>query len=143
MRSTVFGLSMMLALSVHAAELDLLPLGPPELSTRLGAAPAGSLYDTASGETVDLATVAARMAEADVVLLGEEHTSMDQKILHAELLEAMAATGRSLVLAMEFFQRDDAETLERWGRGELDDRALLDATGWYDRGSYRWSATSG
>lgn len=63
---------------------------------------------------------------------------MDQKLLHARIVEAIAATGRPTVLAMEFFQRSDREALDAWGRGEIDDRGLLEATAWYERGTYRW-----
>ena len=63
---------------------------------------------------------------------------MDQKILHAQIVEKMAATGRPIVLAMEFFQRSDGAALDRWVRGQIDDRGLLEESGWYDRGGYRW-----
>jgi uncharacterized iron-regulated protein len=121
-----------------AAELDLLPLGAAELAHELGSAAAGTVVDTGSGELVELDELARRLAAADVVLLGEEHTAMDQKLLHARIVDAIAATGRPTVLAMEFFQRGDRDALEAWRRGETDDRGLLEATAWYERGSYRW-----
>ncbi len=121
-----------------ATELDMLPLGDVELEYRLGSADSGSFYDTANGVPVEIDELVARFAEADVVLLGEEHTAMEQKLLQAEIVEGMAAVGRPIVLAMEFFQRSDNAVLDRWVRGEIDDRELLEATGWYDRGGYRW-----
>lgn len=138
MRSSTLVLALVLPALAAASELDMLPLGDPELAYQLGSAEAGSISDTAAGVAVDLGELAARFAEADVVLLGEEHTAMDQKLLHAELVEAMAETGRTIVLAMEFFQRDDRDALDSWVRGEIDERELLEQTGWYDRGGYRW-----
>ncbi|HSL18585.1 MAG TPA: ChaN family lipoprotein [Methylomirabilota bacterium] len=134
----VLVLTLLLPAFVAASELDTLPLGDPDLAFELGSAPAGALYDSAGEATLELEAAVERMAGAHVVLLGEGHTSLDQKLLHARLLEGLAAGGRPLVLAMEFFQRDDRDALAAWGRGELDDRALLEATGWYDRGGYRW-----
>ena len=136
----VLFLVVMIALPVLAAasELDVLPLGDVGGAFELGSASPGEFYDAERGVTVDLETMAGRMASADVVLLGEEHTAMDQKVLHADLLDAMAASGGKLVLAMEFFQRDDREALDRWIGGEIDERQLLEETGWYDRGGYRW-----
>jgi len=113
-------------------------LGDASLAYELGSAEVGSIFDTADNTTVEIEELASRLAEADVVLLGEEHTSMDQKLLHARLVEGMAATGKSIVLAMEFFQRDDNELLGRWARGEIGEQELLEEAGWYDRGGYRW-----
>lgn len=138
MRIMIISLMAVLPALAAATELDVLPLGNPESAFVLGSAGAGEFFDSASGEVVDLQKMADRMASAHVVLLGEEHTAMDQKLFHAELFEAIAMTGRKLVLAMEFFQRDDAAALDRWTRGEVDERGLLQEAGWYDRGGYRW-----
>jgi len=137
MRHVLF-LALLLPVAAAASELDMLPLGDPELALEIGSAPAGAVYDCNLGEPVELEAAVTRMAAAQVVLLGEEHTSMDQKLLQARVLEGLAATGRSLVLAMEFFERADRAALEAWVKGEVDDRGLLEATDWYDRGSYRW-----
>ena len=138
MRKVILGLVLMLSSIAVATELDMLPLGDSELANKLGSTEAGLVFDAANDATVDLDDLAVRFAEADVVLLGEEHTAMDQKLLHAQIVEAMAATGRPIVLAMEFFQRSDDAALDRWVRGEIDDRHLLEEAGWYDRGGYRW-----
>ena len=141
MRAVLIGLAVTCATVSVASELDLLPLGPTELAYEQGSATAGTFFDTAAAGTVELDELITRLARADVVLLGEEHTALDQKLLQAQLVDGIAATGRRVVLAMEFFQRDDREALEKWVAGELDDRGLLEATGWYDRGSYRWEYT--
>jgi len=138
MRLTILSLMVVLPVLATATELDVLPLGDSVLAYELGSAEAGTFFDAGSGEVVDLQTMADRMASAHVVLLGEEHTAMDQKNLHAVLLEDMASSGRKLILAMEFFQRGDADALDRWVRGESNDRELLEEAGWYDRGGYRW-----
>lgn len=138
MRKVFLGLVLLLPVMTGATELDMLPLGDSSLAYELGSGEAGSIIDTSNGATVEIEELASRLAESDVVLLGEEHTAMDQKILHARLVEGMAATGKSIVLAMEFFQRDDDAVLGRWARGEIGDQELLEETGWYDRGGYRW-----
>jgi uncharacterized iron-regulated protein len=138
MRVVSLGLVLVAAVTAAATELDMLPLGDPEFAFELASAEAGAIFETESGDAVEVDDLVLRLARADVVLLGEEHTSMDQKLLHARLVDGMAATGRSVVLAMEFFQRGDGAILDRWARGEIDERGLLEETGWYDRGGYRW-----
>ena len=138
MRFVFFGLVLALSVIAGATELDQLPLGEEGRAYELGSAEAGAIFDTTSRSIVEIEELVSRLARADVVLLGEEHTAMDQKILHARLVEGMAAEGRDIVLAMEFFQRGDDAVLKQWVRGEIDEQELLKATGWYDRGGYRW-----
>jgi uncharacterized iron-regulated protein len=138
MRSLVIAITVLFSLGSAASELDMLPLGRPDLAYELGSAVEGGFFDSTAGSAVDFDRMVAAMVNADVVLLGEEHTAMDQKLVHARVLDNMAGSGGRLVLAMEFFQRGDQAALDRWVQGEIDDRGLLEETGWYDRGGYRW-----
>ncbi len=121
-----------------AGELERLPLGRWEAAYTLGSGRAGELYVTETGATVSVAEAAALLADARVILLGEEHTSIAQKELQARLLEAIAARVRRPVLGMEFFQRGDDEILGKWTSGELSGDEFLLAANWYDRGGYNW-----
>lgn len=123
---------------VGAGELDLLPLGDPARAFEVASVAPGEVYDTASEVVLDTGALADRLATARVILLGEEHTAMDQKLFHAELLEALARRRSDLVLGMEFFDRSQDEILARWSRGEIDEEELLAATEWYERGGYRF-----
>jgi uncharacterized iron-regulated protein len=125
--------------SVVAVELDLLPIGDPERAYTVAGAAAGELYDTRAGEVVDLEAAVERMARADVVLLGEEHTSMAQHQRQAEIVRALGERVDEMVVGMEFFRRADTPVLEQWTEGALEDRQLLEATGWYERGSFRFA----
>jgi uncharacterized iron-regulated protein len=122
----------------HTEELDLLPLGDSERAFLLGSAAPGGFYDTHAGQELSFDEMIDKFAKARVVLLGEEHTSMAQKLMHARILEALAERGVKLMLGMEFFVRDDNPSLASWTTGELDQEQLLDATGWYERGSYHF-----
>ena len=130
---------LVLAASGAAAEdLSMLPLGDPGRAYTVASVAAGSFFDCRTGEVLDLDAAADVLARARVVLLGEEHTSIDQKRLQARLLEALAARMEHPVLGMEFFQRDDDAVLARWTAGDLRGDEFLLASGWYDRGGYNW-----
>ncbi len=120
------------------AELDVLPLGDPGRAFVLGSGYSGDIVDTATGEVVSLEEAARQMVSARVVLIGESHTHLAQKVFQAELFAALADVQPNLVLGMEFFRREDAPILERWVSGELDGEDFLREAGWYDRGTYRW-----
>ena len=121
-----------------AEDLAMLPLGDPQRAYAVASLEAGSFYDCREGTVLDLEAAAGVLARARVILLGEEHTSMDQKRTQARLLEALAARKPGLVLGMEFFQRGDDGVLARWTSGELEGDDFLLASGWYDRGGYNW-----
>lgn len=121
------------AFATRAEETDLLPLGDPERSLELAAASPGELYDARSGEVVSFEAMVEAMAGARVVLLGEEHTHLGQKLFQARILDALAARGVKLVLGMEFFERGDDEVLAKWVSGELAGDEFLLASGWYGR----------
>lgn len=127
-----------LAVPVGAGELDILPLGDPARAMAVAGVAAGTFYDTHAGAETGFDAMIDRMARADVVLLGEEHTHAGQKELQARILAALAARGRRVVLGMEFFQRDDADVLRRFLGGSLSGDEFLLASGWYDRGGYRF-----
>jgi len=122
----------------QAEELDLLPLGDDARAHELASAHAGTAYDTRTGEVLDEPALLDRLARGQVVLMGEEHTSMQQKLFHERVLRGLVERAPNMVLGMEFFLRSDRDALARWSAGELDDDGLLREVGWYDRGSYHW-----
>ena len=126
------------AVIVESGELDLRPIGDGQRATVLASSSAGTFYDCGNDRQIDLDELAASLVEARVVLIGEDHTNIDQKLFHAELLEAMVARKENLILGMEFFLRSDAELLSRWQTRGISDEQLLREVGWYDRGGYRY-----
>lgn len=121
-----------------AADVDQLPLGNAHRAYQFGSARAGQLYDCLHGKVVTQDDAVAELAQGRVILLGEEHTNIDQKQLQAKLVDALATRIPHLVLGMEFFQRGDGPILEKWTSGALKGDDFLLASHWYDRGGYNW-----
>ena len=127
-----------IAMIVSGAETDLLPLGDPARALELASAPPGAFYDTRAGAEVPFDDMVAAMASSRVILLGEDHTRLEQKLVQARILDALAMRGVHLVLGMEFFDRGDREVLAKWVDGSLVGDEFLLASGWYDRGGSRF-----
>ncbi len=76
---------------------------------------------TATDATVELAAVAADLAMADVVALGELHETPPVHRTHHELLAALHARRPNLVIAMEMFERDGQTILLKYLNGFVDE----------------------
>lgn len=104
---------------------------------------AGTLYhyrlsagqtDAGQGE-LTLTQALARVADADIVLVGELHTHPAVHLLQARLLAGLANTsrvdGRGLALSMEQFSRADQPVLDAYLAGRIGEAALIrDGNAW-------------
>ncbi|MGA9443950.1 MAG: ChaN family lipoprotein [Methyloceanibacter sp.] len=90
----------------------------------------GSWFVPATGETVDLSTLASRLTNKNVVLLGEVHDKMEHHIWQAHMVSALSARKKDIILAFEVFPRRVQPALDRWIAGQLTDRQFLEETDW-------------
>lgn len=101
---------------------------------------AGGIWDVAEGRFVDEATVAARLAEARYVLLGEKHDNPDHHVLQARMLRALMAAGRRPAVAFEMFTPSQAGALARHLAARPRDAAgIAEAMNWKASGWPAWS----
>ncbi|MFQ2166232.1 ChaN family lipoprotein [Aeromonas hydrophila] len=96
---------------------------------------AGTLYHyqlkATQGNDLTLEQALARVADADIVLVGELHTHPAVHLLQARMLAGLAADGRPLVLSMEQFSRADQPVLDAYLAGRIGEAALIrDGNAW-------------
>jgi uncharacterized iron-regulated protein len=95
----------------------------------------GRIWDPRAGRFTDEAALAAAVAAADVVLLGETHDNVDHHLLQARLVRAVLAAGRRPALALEMLTSDQQAAVDaalaRWPR---DPDAFAKAVGWNESG---------
>lgn len=80
------------------------------------------------GQPAALADLIAAVATVDLVGFGELHNHAVGSRVELELLQGMAAQGRPLALAMEFFEADHQAALDRYLAGEIDEATFRTAT---------------
>lgn len=101
----------------------------------------GRVWDGRAGAFADEATLAAAVAAADFVLLGEVHDNVDHHLLQARLVRAALAGGRRPVLAFEMLTADQQPTVDAaLARAPRDPDALAPIwkeSRWPDFASYR------
>ncbi len=91
----------------------------------------GKIWDRRGARFVDEATLAASLASADFVALGETHDNPDHHLLQARMLRAILAGGRRPVLAFEMLTSDQQPAVDAsLARAPRDPDALCEAVGW-------------
>ncbi|MDX7757884.1 ChaN family lipoprotein [Aeromonas hydrophila] len=115
--------------------LFTLPLLLAACATTAPVNDAGTLYHyqlkATQGNDLTLEQALARVADADIVLVGELHTHPAVHLLQARMLAGLAADGRPLVLSMEQFSRADQPVLDAYLAGRIGEAALIrDGNAW-------------
>jgi len=85
------------------------------------------VFNTATGAFGDFESMAAALAKADVVFVGEQHDDPNTHRLELAILEGIAARGRRAVVSLEMFERDVQEPLEHFVMGHLEEADFLKA----------------
>lgn len=116
-----------------------LELGDPARKSRTIALEVDQIHDTRQGADVSPDEVAASLADAAIVLIGESHTSSESHRVQASVIAALQRAGRKVTLGLEMFPAEaPTAPFDRWLRGGIDEAALLRESGWYDYWGYPW-----
>ncbi|MFM5734465.1 ChaN family lipoprotein [Aeromonas hydrophila] len=115
--------------------LFTLPLLLAACATTAPVNDAGTLYHyqlkATQGNDLTLEQALARVADADIVLVGELHTHPAVHLLQARMLAGLAADSRHLALSMEQFSRADQPVLDAYLAGRIGEAALIrDGNAW-------------
>ncbi len=83
------------------------------------------VFDTARGAFTDFEAMAAELAKADVVFVGEQHDDPNTHRLELAVLEGLARRGREVIVSLEMFERDAQEPLDHFLMGHMTEAELL------------------
>ncbi len=97
------------------------------------------IYDTRSKQLVSFDKIVTAMANADVLLFGEEHNDSVGHYLEAEIFKALFIRyGSKIVLSLEMFETDNQLVLDEYLAGFIDESRLArDARLWNNYKDYR------
>ncbi len=101
-----------------------------------------TILKTEGSAVVSQEQLAAQLADARVVYVGEIHTNPAHHAIQLKLIRMLAETTPDLQIGMEMFDHTYQPVLDRWIAGDLDERTFLQRTHWYanwrfDFGLYR------
>jgi uncharacterized iron-regulated protein len=88
------------------------------------------------GSLMSMDKLVARIADRQVVFVGETHDRYDHHLNQLAIIRGLAARHPDLVIGMEFFQQPFQAHLDQFIAGEIDDKELLRKTEYFDRWRY-------
>lgn len=94
--------------------------------TMAGQAAPLTVWDARAGKTLSRSDLLDRLAQADVVFVGEQHDSAPTHALELELLQDLhRRAGKRLTLGMEMWERDAQPALDAYLAGKTNEAAFL------------------
>jgi uncharacterized iron-regulated protein len=87
-------------------------------------------------QTNPLAQVIDKIGDARVILVGETHTRYDHHLVQLEVLKLLYQKSSGLAIGVEWFQQPFQEYLDAYIAGEINEREMLQRTGYFERWRY-------
>ncbi len=106
--------------AVHPYQL---PYGRPVSVTK-------GLWDMKSGHKASMADVVAGAKGVRYVLVGESHDNLAHHQFQADVIKALADSGRYVMVGMEMFTRDNQRNVVPFSRGIWSDEEFVAASNW-------------
>jgi uncharacterized iron-regulated protein len=118
----------------HPARTQSTFMGNPENPYPLAAEPkVGEIVHMPTGVKVTLRQMLDIASDARVVYVGETHDNPASHRLEFQTLQGLEERHPGKVaLGMEMFSRSQQPVLDRWVKGELDEKSFLKAVRWFD-----------
>lgn len=138
--ATLLTLAALLAPAAAGADSKVLHLsiGDPDRRDREVPVVLDAVTDTATGDLLTPAELAARLADARIVFVGESHTSIDFHRAQLRLIQELDRAGREVLVGLEMYPYTEQEHLDRWHRRLLTEEGFVTLSHWYRSWGYHW-----
>jgi uncharacterized iron-regulated protein len=130
-----------LAAPLVAGEREILdmPLGDPDRRDRSVAVVLDGITDAAMGNLISPATLADRLADTSILLIGESHTNIDFHNVQARVIAALHEAGREVHIGLEMFPYTAQKNLDDWIDNKPAETDWVQSSDWYTNWGYRWA----
>lgn len=96
------------------------------------------IRDTARGDLVTPAEMAARLAGTGILFVGENHTDLDFHQVQFRAIKALHEAGRKVMVGLEMFPYTEQAVLDNWVAGRYTEQGFVELGAWYGNWSYNW-----
>ncbi len=143
MKSNLFvvclGLLSMVPSALWADTKELhLEIGDPARKGREVTVVLDGITDARGGDVLSPAELAVRLSDKRIVLVGENHTSMDFHRAQLRTIEELHKTGRPVIIGLEMYPYTSQEYLDHWAEGRYTEEDFLKQSRWYDSWGTHW-----
>jgi uncharacterized iron-regulated protein len=126
------------AVAVTTEDPLRLPIGDPARKDREAPLVLDGITQTAGGAALTPAELPAKLASVRLLLVGEEHTSMESHRVEKRVLEELTGAGRRVLVGLEMYPYGEQPSLDLWVGGKLSEQQFLDQSRWYKNWGYNW-----
>ena len=126
------------AISSGARNVLALPVGDAGRSGQTVAVQVDTVVNTLSGDALSPQALSEHLADARLVLVAEQHTSLEDHRVQLRVLELLHQAQRPLVIGLEMFVVDDQRALDAWIAGQFTEAEFVEQADWYSTWGYHW-----
>lgn len=126
------------AVPLQAQDVTHLAIGDAARKVREAPVALDAITDTATGESLTPAQVAARLAGVRVVFIGESHTDIEFHRAQWRLIDELRRAGREVLVGLEMYPYTEQAALDRWIDGGMTEADFVRESRWYRNWGYHW-----
>lgn len=116
-----------------------LPLGDPARRDREAAVVLDGVTDTAKGDVITPAELAARLDGVELLFVGESHTDYEFHQVQLRTIEELERRGRKVLIGLEMYPAGEQAMLDKWSTDPAYTEAdFLAQSRWYKNWGYHW-----
>jgi uncharacterized iron-regulated protein len=115
-----------------------LAIGDPARKDREAPVVLDGITDTKTGETITPTQLAGRLGGVKLLLVGEEHTSMEAHRVQLRVLQALVQAGRRVAIGLEMYPYTEQRYLDQWRDNLLTEEGFVRISRWYENWGYHW-----
>jgi len=116
-----------------------LPIGDPSRRDREAPLVLDGITDAATGEVITPAELPSRLKDVRLLLVGEEHTSMESHRVERRVIEELVRSGRRVLVGLEMIPYTEQASLDLWTSGKLSEKEFLERSRWYRNWGHNWN----
>lgn len=90
----------------------------------------GQIVDLKRGSVLTFDQLIDQIASKDLIFVGEVHDNPEHHLIQVQILQALVGCCGPVSIAMEFFEKPQQPSLDRYLRGQLDESAFIKEVDW-------------
>ncbi len=90
----------------------------------------GQIVDLDAGKSVSFGVLIDHLSSQDLIFVGEVHDNPDHHLIQVQVIQALLDCCQPLTIAMEFFEQQKQEVLDRYIKREISEEEFLKAVDW-------------